>query len=50
VSVCGLAECQRLPHATGDEKVQLHIFLYWNVVSAYISNRPDRKVNDEKRD
>jgi hypothetical protein len=34
----------------GDEQVHLHFFLYWNIVSAYISDRTDLKVTGAKRD
>jgi len=34
----------------GDEQVHLHLFLYWNIVSAYISDRTDLKVIGTKRD
>jgi hypothetical protein len=49
---CNSMLCQSLGYliVKGDEQVQLHIFLYRNIVSAYISDRTDLKVIGAKRD
>lgn len=49
---CNSLLCQSLGYmiVKGDKQVHLHIFLYWNIVSAYISDRTDLKMTGAKRD